>query len=141
MEDFQKILSFTAKVPGMNHVGIIGGEPTLHPQFEEILKEVNRYCRECDTDATIFTNGIMLEKYLPNIGDRIGLLINYNNPQDMSNDAAEKLQATLEHLNDLCWFDRKANIGCNVHMDCTDYSYIWNVVDKYHLNQLALNFQ
>jgi organic radical activating enzyme len=41
LEDFQKILEFTAKVPGMNHIGIIGGEPTLHPQFDEILKEVN----------------------------------------------------------------------------------------------------
>ena len=136
LEDFQKILEFTARVPGMNHIGIIGGEPTLHPQFDEILKEVNKYCKECNTDATLFTNGIELEKHLPYIGDRIGILINYNNPSIMPKSLAEKLDATLEHLNDLSWFDRKVNLGCNVHMNCTDYSYMWNVVDKYHLDHI-----
>ena len=136
LEDFQKILEFTARVPGMNHIGIIGGEPTLHPQFDEILKEVNKYCKECNTDATLFTNGIELEKHLPYIGDRIGILINYNNPANMPKSLAEKLDATLEHLNDLSWFDRKVNLGCNVHMNCTDYSYMWNVVDKYNLDHI-----
>lgn len=136
LEDFQKILEFTARVPGMNHIGIIGGEPTLHPQFDEILKEVNKYCKECNTDATLFTNGIELEKHLPYIGDRIGILINYNDPANMPKSLAEKLDATLEHLNDLSWFDRKVNLGCNVHMNCTDYSYMWNVVDKYNLDHI-----
>ena len=136
LEDFQKILEFTAKVPGMNHIGIIGGEPTLHPQFDEILKEVNRYCKECETDATLFTNGIMLEEHLPYIGDRIGILINYNNPADMPKTLADKLAATLEHLNDLSWFDRKVNLGCNVHMNCTDYSYMWDIVKKYKINHI-----
>ena len=64
IDDYRKILSFLARTP-KNHVGIIGGEPTLHPHFEEILKETNKYCREVNTDATLFTNGIELEKYLP----------------------------------------------------------------------------
>lgn len=135
LDDFRKILSFIARTP-KNHVGIIGGEPTLHPQFEEILKETNKYCREVNTDATLFTNGIELEKFLPYIGDRIGILINCNTPQYQSADNFKKQRETLDHLNELSWFDRKANCGCNVYPGCTDYSYMWEIVDRYHLDHI-----
>lgn len=136
LDDFQKILEFTSRLPSLNNIGIIGGEPTLHPQFTEILKEVNKYCRELDTHATLFTNGIELDKYLPYIGDRIGILINCNTPVNQSEEAYAKHLATLDHLYELSWFDNRANCGCNVYMGCTDYSYIWKIVDKYHLNHI-----
>jgi hypothetical protein len=129
------ILSFAARSP-KNHVGIIGGEPTLHPQFDEILKEVNRYCREINTSATLFTNGIEVERFMPYIGERIGLLINCNSPQFQTAESFNKQRATLDHLNELSWFDTKANCGCNLYPDCTDYSYIWEIVDRYHLHHL-----
>ena len=135
LDDYRKVLDFVARTP-MNHVGIIGGEPTLHPDFEDILKETNRYCRELNTDATLFTNGTELEKYMPLIGDRIGILININSPESQGAEKTQKQMATLDHLADLSWFDRKANCGCNIHMNCTDYSFIWKIVDKYHLDHL-----
>lgn len=135
MEDFKKILQFAARTP-KNHIGIIGGEPTLHPQFKDILKEVNRYCREVNTDATLFTNGIQLDEFLPYIGDRIGLLINCNTPQYQSAELFAKQRKTLDHLNELSWFDRKANCGCNIYPGCTDYSYMWDIVDRYHLTHI-----
>ena len=141
MEDFKKILSFLAKTPE-NHVGIIGGEPTLHPDFENILKEVNRYCKECRTGATLFTNGINLDKYLPFIGERIGILINCNSPQFMSDEYWKSTIKLLDHLDSLSWLEdtprasAKANIGCNVYPGLTDYSYIWEIVDKYHITHL-----
>lgn len=135
LDNFKKILSFAARTP-KNHIGIIGGEPTLHPQFKDILREVNKYCREVNTDATLFTNGIELEQYLPFIGDRIGMLINCNTPQYQSSEAFSKQRNTLDHLNELSWFDRKANCGCNIYPGCTDYSYMWEIVDRYHLNHI-----
>lgn len=135
LDNFREILSFAARTP-KNHIGIIGGEPTLHPQFRDILKEVNKYCREVNTDATLFTNGIELEKFIPHIGDRIGLLINCNTPQYQSTEMFQKQRKTLDHLSELSWFDRKANCGCNIYPGCTDYSYMWDIVDRYHLDHI-----
>ena len=135
IDDFRKVLEFIARTP-KNHIGIIGGEPTLHPDFEQILKEVNKYCREVNTGATLFTNGLELEKFLPYIGERIGLLINVNAPQYQGEDNWDKLMGVLDHLDSLSWFDNKANCGCNIHPGCEDYSWLWEMVDRFHLNHL-----
>ena len=135
LENFRLILSWLARTP-KNHVGIIGGEPTIHPYFSDILKEVNRYCIENNTGATLFTNGINLDKFLPEIGERIGLLINVNDPKIMKPEQRKKLEATLHHLYILSWFDHRASIGCNVYRECDDYSFIWDIVDMYHIKHL-----
>jgi len=135
IENLRIILEFLARTP-KNHVGIIGGEPTLHPHFSEIMCEVNRYCRELNTNATLFTNGTNLEKYLPDIGDRVGLLINVNSPEVTPADEYRKTINVLEHLADLAWFDRRANIGCNIYPTVEDYSYIWDIADRIGVNHI-----
>lgn len=138
IDNYRKILEFISRT-NQNYVGIIGGEPTLHPNFREILKETNRYCKECDTGATLFTNGIELEKYIPDIGERIGLLINCNSPQFQSPELYAKHIKTLDRLDELSWFDKKATCGCNIHPGLTDYSYFWTIVDKYHLPRVRVS--
>lgn len=135
IKDFQNILGFIARTP-KNHIGIIGGEPTLHPKFEEIIKEVNLFCKENNTGATLFSNGIELEKFIPLLGDRITCLINCNSPKQMSIDNYNKLISTLDKIDELSLFDRKFTIGCNVHPGCNDYSWIWELVNKYHLSSI-----
>jgi hypothetical protein len=135
VDDFRKMLDFLSRTP-KNHVGIIGGEPTLHPHFSDIIKEVNKYCRELNTGATLFTNGIELEKYLPELSDRIGLLINCNDPDTMGPEFSNKQESTLDKLFELSWFDRRANIGCNVYPGKEDYSYIWKICDRYRIDHL-----
>lgn len=135
IDDYRRILEFLSRTP-KNHVGIIGGEPTLHPQFEEILKETNTYCRECNSRATLFTNGINLEKFMPYIGERIGLLINCNAPEWQDGKKFDSLMKTLDHMHELSWFDGKVSIGCNVFPGQKDYSFIWKIVDKYNIGHL-----
>lgn len=135
LENFKLILNWLARTP-RNHVGIIGGEPTIHPHFSEILKEVNKYCLDLNTTATLFTNGINLEKFLPEIGERIGILINVNDPKIMQPEQRKKLESTLDHLYLLSWFGPRANIGCNIYRECDDYSFIWDIVDRYKIHAL-----
>lgn len=138
IEQFRKILAWIARTP-KNHIGIIGGEPTLHPYFKDILHEVNIYCRDVQTRATLFTNGIYLDKYLPDIGEGIGLLINCNDPNSMTAQQEKMFRSTLDHLDILGWFRSKANCGCNIHIGTDDYSYIWDLVERYRLGHIRVS--
>lgn len=138
MDELRRTLSWLARTP-KNHVGIIGGEPTLHPHFSDIIKEVNIYCRDCDTGATLFTNGIYLDKFVSELGDRFGILINCNPPEEMGPENEKKFHAMMDHLSLLSWFGRRANCGCNLHIGRTDYSYIWELVERYRLPRLRVS--
>ena len=43
------------------HIGLIGGEPTLHPQFKEILYLVDKIFTEQNCGGVLFSNGVYLE--------------------------------------------------------------------------------
>lgn len=135
VDDFKKILDFACRTP-RNYIGIIGGEPTLHPQFKEILAEVNKYCKQFDTGATLFTNGINLEPYLADISERIGILINCNSPKYMGAEKFSKQRKVLDHLDMLSWFDSRVTIGYNLFIGDDDRSFIWDIVDRYHINHV-----
>ena len=51
-KQLNKILNWIGKVPLTGHIGIIGGEPTLHHQFKEILYIMSEFC---DKDFKIYT--------------------------------------------------------------------------------------
>ncbi len=79
VDNYIKLLKYLIEDNDEHSIGIIGGEPTLHPNFKDILIESNHYGAVNDVNFTLFTNGIELEQYLSCIGDKIRILINCNN--------------------------------------------------------------
>ena len=136
IEDLRTILGFLSKTPRGDQVGIIGGEPTLHPNFSEVLKEINRYCVETVSTATLFTNGTNLEKYIPDLREWTGVLINVNSPKYVQEKEYQNTIRAIECL-DTSWFAvKRANIGCNIYPGLNDYDYIWDIVKRYHINHI-----
>lgn len=131
IQDYEKVIDFILKNP-IDSVNIIGGEPTLHPQFENILKITKQKTTMSIKPSILFTNGIELEKYLP-LMDNIDILINCNDPKYFTKEQSFKFNATLDKIFQLDWFNTKVTCGCNIHLNNTDYSYFWNIVDKYKL--------
>lgn len=134
VDKFRSILQWLSKTPV--HIGVIGGEPTIHPYFSDILREVNLYCKELNQSATLFTNGIHLDKFVPDIGQAVGVLININSPDNMDPKQWSSINDTMEHLSLLSWFapeHAKASIGCNLYAERTDYQFIWDMVDRFNL--------
>lgn len=129
---FQKALRFLA-VETPTVVGLIGGEPTLHPDFDLFLDELIDFCQNTESTGLIFTNGIELKRYLPKIlSNHIDVLVNCNSPQFQSQEDYAKLLESLEACGDAIEQDI-VRCGCNIYLECIDYSYFWNdIVDKYH---------
>ena len=61
IENFAKAISFLTK-EDIARVGLIGGEPTLHPEFKTILEMLitNRRISE----VTLYTNGLQVDRYI-----------------------------------------------------------------------------
>ena len=97
---------------------------------------MNSYNQETETDSIIFTNGILLKQYLHQIGEKMSMLININ--KITNKNTLNKLLDTLDEINTLNWFEiQKVTLGCNLYLQETDYSFFWNIVDRYrNINEL-----
>lgn len=116
-------------------IGIIGGEPTLHPNFKGILNEIKLFCMNMHCGSQLFTNGIKLVDYIEDLENPLfSILINYNNPNQYNKQTHEKILNSFETLSQLHWFSfQKAKVGCNLFPTENNYSYFWKQVEKYCL--------
>lgn len=81
LENFDKAIGFLTK-DGPTRVGLIGGEPTLHGEFDTILTRI--IDNPLITEATIYTNGILLDKYIKLIvHPKFRVLVNWNSEEDI----------------------------------------------------------
>ena len=134
LKQYDELLDFILKDPN-SRIGILGGEPTLHPNLIEILDKTREKCTD-DRHIVLFTNGIELKKFIPHL-DKISILINYNNPKDLSDIQKQKLQESLDALYELNWINgEKVKIGCNIHLGCNNYDYLWEIVSKYNIKSI-----
>ena len=123
-----------------SRIGILGGEPTLHPQFETIMEHTSTICQKYNTSSIIFTNGIELsEKIIKMIPDDTHILINYNHPSIYTKEQYNKLQNNLELLSNINWINpKKVNLGITLCEQIKDYSFIKEAIKKYNLKKLRL---
>ena len=136
---FQHILDWISKTPlEGQRIGLIGGEPTLHPQFDEILDIVGKFCLEHNCFSILFTNGIYINKFLSNIPSKMVILLNFNIPTAMTPQQWESLNINIEKMHKIGWLyksedikNAKVTIGCNLCLEITDYSFFWDTIDKY----------
>lgn len=131
---FNKMLDFSAPD---REVGLIGGEPLLHPNldtFLDILAYDMRFMR-----ATIFTNGIYIDKHLPSlINPKFIILINVNSRAQIGQGAFDRLD---ENIGLLVQRGMKQNItlGINVYKENQDFSDILYLIKKYGFNKVRLS--
>ena len=142
LEKFKSICEWILKdkpKENIGHIGLIGGEPTLHPQFREILSIVDDIFIQKNCEGILFTNGVYLEQFLPYIPERLRILINVNTPNAMSMEQWNKMNNTLDEIYNLGWFKNKVTIGCNVCMEIDDYDFFWSIVNKYSLRTVRVS--
>ena len=95
--DFDARLDFLDR-SGIDHARLLGGEPTLHPQFPELIKRA----RARNKKIVVFTNGLMPEQSLACLEElpaaECTVLVNVNDPSEAGKEAFERQRATIRRL-------------------------------------------
>lgn len=137
-EQLDKILEFIGRTK-VGRVGLIGGEPTIHPNFPEILKKVQEFCITHDTHCTIFTNGIELYNYARSLDDRTGCLINLNHPDIVGETNWNKILRSLERVK-LCNAMDRVSFGINLYPTMKDYDYLFELALNYSKEYVRVSY-
>lgn len=137
-KNFRKAVKFICSCGPVNSIGIIGGEPLLHPLFDKFIKYLSRL-KEVD-GITIFTNGVFLLNHLECINsNKTRFLINVNSPKDVGESNFSK---TVEAIKTLLSDNRKRNrltIGLNIYDEKMDYSFFINLANKFDFRIVRLS--
>lgn len=138
MEQLDYILEFLSR-SNQSRIGLIGGEPTIHPQIEEIINRVINYCKEHKTHWTIFSNGIELYKIIPFLEQNGSCLLNLNHPKIIGETNWNKIIKSLNRAK-VRGVIKKINLGINLYPDMIDFNYIIDTAKKYDLNSLRVSY-
>lgn len=142
LSQIDKILNFIKKDnTDIIKIGLIGGEPTLHPQFIQILDKIKDFHNtyQYESFSVLFTNGINLESFINNIPYNMRILININNITNQIQ--LNQLYKTLNELYKINWLQDfhttnlfpfpKVILGCNICQEIDNYDFFWNIFEKY----------
>ena len=138
IKEFKSILEF---VGYYESVSILGGEPTLHPKIKQFLELVYQYSSAIEHPCSVFSNGAKLLSLLPwfyEHQDMMRIIFNYNSPQCCPKENFNQAQIILEDVFKHDAMNTMFILGCNIHPLCTDYSYIWDVVQKYNIKIIRI---
>lgn len=117
------------------NVGIIGGEPTIHPEFKTILEILIEDDRV--EHVTIFTNGINIDKYINQIvHPKFSILINCNNPNDMGEESYKKMVENIDLLVNQFYLKDRVTLGVNIYKEDFDYTYILDLLKQFKFDYL-----
>jgi MoaA/NifB/PqqE/SkfB family radical SAM enzyme len=95
--DFEARLSFLER-SGIDEIRLLGGEPTLHPQFVELIGRARRTGKP----IIIFSNGLMPEKALSHLASlspaECTVLVNVNEPRAVGEEVHARRCAAIRRL-------------------------------------------
>lgn len=137
LENFNKVIGFLTK-DGPTRVGLIGGEPTLYGEFEKVL--VSIIDNPLITEATIYTNGILLDTYMKLIvHPKFRLLINWNSQETIGEKQFSRIQNNVDALMFDYHMKDRMNLGINLYDSNMDYSYMKELLKRYSLHRVRIS--
>jgi len=126
MADFTFVLDF-ARRSEIETLSLLGGEPTLHPQFADILG----LTADAGFNLKLFTNGIMSEENSRSVagypnGPR-AVLVNVTSFTDYD----PKQKAAVTRTLDIC--APHAALGYTLHDERTDFTFLESLLDNHNV--------
>ena len=136
IENFKKALDFVATEPNAK-LGLIGGEPTIHSNFKEILKIV--IADERFKNVVLFTNGVRFEEYANELShSKFHILLNCNSPKDIGQKAYDKMCENLDLMINKYYMRDRVNLGINLYKPDFEFDYILELLKKYNYDHVRM---
>lgn len=137
MEHFETAVDFLTKTGNIS-IGLIGGEPTIHPDFAVIIRKL--LDNEKVDDVTIYTNGILLDQYMDVITDpRIRILINCNSPDVIGESSFERIRENIDLLINHYKMKNQINLGINLYSNDMDYAYMIRLLKEFNFHRVRMS--
>ena len=135
INDFKNILDFILGDGSEIQIGLIGGEPTLHSEFDQILDILIMDKRV--KQVTLYTNGILLKDYADKLSNqKFHFLINCNDIKSkkmLFGQFMESLDMVFERV------PERVALGSNFYKPDYDYQYILELLKRYPCKRLRVS--
>jgi radical SAM protein with 4Fe4S-binding SPASM domain len=131
-KDFIYLVDFL-EASGDKHVSLLGGEPTLHPEFPDYIV----YLLERGFSVNTFTSGIMNEKRLRRLErvlagadpERLSFVVNINDPLKSNYSETERVKSFLEV------FGHVSSPGYNMYRPKFEMGFLFDYVNTYGMRK------
>lgn len=138
LEAFSKALEFILGDGSESFVGIIGGEPTLHPLFDTMMRIA--ITDERANVIMLYTNGLLLHEHWDVCCHaKTHLLINCNSPTDIGKKPFKQLCNNLEILLEQKMCKDRVTLGINMYKPDFEYRYLIDLLKEHKLDHVRVS--
>lgn len=118
---------------GKARIGLIGGEPLVHPLFDEFVDFLIN--RDDVSLISIFTNGVLMQKHLDVLRHpKVDILVNCNSPEQIGEKAYTMIVNALDELVP-CKVQDSVSLGFNLHYaNVKKYEYALSLLQRYNMD-------
>lgn len=130
LDIYEQTLDFVVR-SGINQIRMLGGEPTLHPDFILYLELALKTGRP----VRLFSNGLMPENVLEFINtvpdEKINIVLNITILTDNSVEMQSRRESTLNQLN------QKIMLGVNIFKKDLQLNFLFDIIRNYGLKKIV----
>ena len=133
-EDFNKIIGFLKNDSSVESVGLIGGEPLIHPLIGQYIDTL---FMSGIAHVNLFTNGFFLNKIIELIRKypHLKILINLNSPEDIGNAVYEQIVGNIDDI--VCLgLKKQISIGANLYKPNQNLDFVYDILRKYSFSNV-----
>ncbi|MBP3412572.1 MAG: radical SAM protein [Oscillospiraceae bacterium] len=135
-EQFEACLRFLSSDP-RERIGLIGGEPTLHPDLKRMLGALidSPFQSVC-----LFTNGILVDRYFNELrNSKFQILINLNSQEQIGAAHYGKIMDNLDQMINRLYMRDQVGLGLNLYDPNMDFSYMIEVLKRFRQKKLRIS--